>query len=225
MAIVCGVDCATLRHPNWIAWLEDGQFVLDSYLPSVDQPLPALKFKPGEVRCYALDAPQSLPLRGDTARACDRLANTPTRRLPADRAELEQWRAYRGLIEVGVSIFWWVHDQQLASIAGTADAVAPLACETYPRYIIKRMWPALTIPSKKNQPMDYIDAIYSEIQKLGYVCRSVVRPSVDQLDAMLCAIAANTLVETGGLPAGSVGDAPLVDRDARVLRGGFIVAP
>jgi len=216
-----------LQSPNWIAWLEDDQFNLDIYVPTAEKPLPTLSVRPGEVVCIAFDAPQGLPRTGEPVRRADIEANTPTRRLPVDRTELSGWTAYKGLIEVGISVFWWVYKSQLATVAGLPPVFdkKTTIVETYPRYIVRRLWPGLEIPSKKSAPMDYIDTLYSHIQKLGYVCRSVIRPSVDQIDAMLCAIAANDYAKNNGPPAGTVGDVPVPDPDANVLREGFIVSP
>ena len=130
-----------------------------------------------------------------------------------------------GLIEVGISVFWWVYKGQLATIAGLPPVLgrATTIVEAYPRYVIRRLWPSLRIPSKKNEPLQYIDTLYSRIQKLGYVCRSVIRPSVDQVDAMLCALAAHAYQKNNGLPDGTVGEAPVPDEPSQVLREGFIV--
>ena len=226
MSIVCGVDASTLKRPNWVAWLDGEHFLLDTYIPTEKTPLPRLAVMPGEVTCFAFDAPQGLPLRGRTIRECDTKAGTPTRKLPSNRDELAGWRAYKGLIEVGVSVFWWVHDRGIATVAGL-DAPAdgrPAVVETYPRHVIKRLWPLLDIPSKRNAPLDYIDTIYSRLQKMGYKCRSVVRPTVDQTDAMLCAVAAGAYAASAGLPEGTVGAPPVADAPERVLREGYIVS-
>lgn len=225
MPVVCGIDCGTLRSPSWVAWLDDSQFYLDSYVPTESAPLPALTFLPGDVRCMAIDAPQGLPASGATVREADRDANTPTRRLPQDREALARWTAYRGLIEAGISVFWWVFEQRLAAIPGLSEEMGATmsVVETYPRYMLRRLWPDLVIPSKRRDPIAYVDALYPRIQKRGYVCRSVIRPSVDQVDAMLCALAAERVVRAGGLPSGTVGAPPVADTDARVLREGYIV--
>jgi predicted nuclease with RNAse H fold len=223
--VICGVDCGTLRHPNWVAWLSDGQFTLDVYVPTSKQPLPELSVFPGDVRCIAFDAPQGLPAQGEPVRRADVDANTPTRRLPGDRDELSKWKAYRGLIEVGISVFWWVYKSQLATIAGLPPVLErpTTIVEAYPRYVIRRLWPSLQIPSKRNAPLEYIDTVYSRIQKLGYVCRSVIRPSVDQVDAMLCALAASAYESSNGLPNGTVGDPPVPDEASQVMREGYII--
>jgi predicted nuclease with RNAse H fold len=173
----------------------------------------------------AFDAPQGLPAQGARTRSADTAADTPTRVLPATREELDAWRAYRGLIEAGISIFWWAYESQRVAIGGLhpRGAHATTIVEAYPRYAIKRMWPDIRIPSKRNAPIDYVDAIYSRIQKMGFVCRSMIRPTVDQVDAMLCAIAARDYATSPDMPAGSVGVPPVVDPTARVLREGFIV--
>lgn len=226
MTIVCGVDCSTLTRPNWVAWLEDRTFTLDAYVPSRGAPLPALTVKPGRVACVAFDAPQGLPLPGEAVREADRLARTPTRRLPSNRRELDMWRPCRGLIEAGISIFWWCYETSRAAIPGLPEGSANTTIvETYPRHIIRRLWPDMRIPSKRNDTLAYVDAVYSGIQKLGYLCRSVIRPTTDQVDAMLCALAARAFVNANGLPDGTVGSAPVVDDTGTVLREGFIVSP
>ena len=226
LPIVCGIDCSTLERPNWVAWLTDSQFILDSYIPTDTSPLPSLTFMPVEVACFALDAPQGLPALGADVRKADKDANTPTRRLPYDRGELAKWKAYRGLIEAGVEIFWRAYEGGLADIPGLLGPTnaTPAVIETYPRYMIRRMWPDLRIPSKRSAPLEYVDSVYSRIQKLGYVCRSVIRPTVDQVDAMVCALAAERFAGGPDLPAGTVGAPPVADEKGRVLREGYIVS-
>ena len=225
MALVCGVNCSTLDRPNWVAWLDEDQFMLDSYLPSSHAPLPALVVKPGPVRCMAFDAPQGLPRPGERIRAADKDAGTPTQSLPGDRAALENWRARRGLIQVGISVFWWTYEKKLAAVAGMAgDTHDLILAESYPGYVIRRLWPSMTIPSKRRVPIEYVDTVYAGIQKRGYVCRSVIRPTVQQVDAMLCALAAGAFVEAGGLPAGTVGAPPVADEKDSVLRDGYIIS-
>jgi predicted nuclease with RNAse H fold len=225
VTLVCGVDCSTLTRPNWIAWLDGNHFTLDCYIPTEKKPLPVLTFMPGTVASVAFDAPQGLPAKGARTRTADTKANTPTRALPASREELAAWRAYRGLIETGISIFWWAYENKAAAIAGlhASGTHATTIVEAYPRYVIKRLWPDIRIPSKRNAPLEYIDTVYSRIQKLGFVCRSMRRPTVDQVDAMLCAIAARDFAAATDMPAGSVGMPPVVDHAARVLREGYIV--
>jgi len=197
------------------------------YVPTAEAPLPVMSVMPATVSCIAFDAPQGLPRPGEQVRQADVFANTPTRRLPNNRDQLKEWKAYRGLIEAGISIFWWAHTGRFATVAGltSESGDGPIVVETYPRYVIKRLWPDLSIPSKKNDALQYVDAVYSRIQKLGLVCRSVVRPSVDQVDAMICALAAREFVESTKMPAGSVGEPPVADSDAGLLREGFIISP
>ena len=61
--------------------------------------------------------------------------------------------------------------------------------------------------------------------KLRWLPLQGMRPTVDQVDAMLCAIAAEACVAANGLPPGSVGQPPFVDEPAQVIREGYIVSP
>lgn len=101
-----------------------------------------------------------------------------------------------------------------------------MVAETYPRYVVRRLWPELgRLPSKRAAPAEYVELIYSRLREDGYECVSVVRPTVDQVDAMVCALAAESCRDAAGLPEGSVGERPALDRGERVLREGFIVSP
>lgn len=226
MVLVCGVDVGSLSTPSYVAWLQEGQFVLDLYVPSVETPLPRPPRGQSLPRCIALDAPQGLPRPGRARRAADELANTPTRTLPNDRRDLERRRLYAGLVRAGVALFWSAHRRGAAAVVGLATPDhRPALCETYPRYIARRLWPDLTPPSKRRDPLAYVETLWGRLQGLGYACPSVARPCVDHVDAMLCAVAAEAYAAAGGLPAGSVGEPPFVDEAEHVIREGYIVSP
>jgi hypothetical protein len=227
MTCVCGVDVGSLRTLSYVAWLKDRQFVLDLYIPSVEDPLPQPPEGWSQPAYIAFDAPQGLATPGCKRRKADKGAKTPTSTLPADRKELAGWKLYKGLIEAGVTIFWAVYVQELASVMGLEPvAGCPITVlETYPRYVITRLWPGLEIPSKRKKPLKYVDTVWDRLQEFGYSCTSVLRPAVDHVDAMLCAIAAEACLMADGLPEGTVGSNPTLDTDARVLREGYIVSP
>jgi predicted nuclease with RNAse H fold len=227
VTLVCGIDLGSLRTPAHVAWLvEDRLFVLDSYLPTRERPLPAPPAGAGTPACYAIDGPQGLPNRGAVARQADLAAGTPTRRLPATRQDLTSWRLYRGLIEAGIELFWAVYVGRLGGIPGLETVTGlPVVCETYPRYILRRLWPGLRIPSKRRQPLSYGEAVYQQLCSLGYRCPGLARPTPDQADAMLCALAARACVCEGGEACLLLGEAPTADLEERVLREGYIVVP
>jgi hypothetical protein len=224
MALVCGIDLGSLRTPSYIAWLEDGEILLDSYLAGAEQPLPP---PPGgwSPAFTAIDGPQGLPLPGQRTRRCDREAGVPTKSLPTSRAELATWPLYRPFLTAGVELFWSVHEQEAASILGLVLLPETgTVCETYPRYVASRLWPDLKLPSKRRSPSIYIDIVWSRLRDAGYTCTSEIsRP--DHVDAMLCAVAAEACLLEDGLPAGTVGEAPVVDPIERVIREGFLIAP
>lgn len=227
MALLCGIDLGSLRTLGYVAWLEDGELLLDVYTPTLEAPLPA---SPGgwPPSFIAIDAPQGLPARGARARRADLEAKAPTKILPADREALASFRLYVGLITAGIEVFWSVHERELASIFGLVPLgdAGTTVCETYPRYVFKQLFPGVPIPSKRKDPFAYVEAVWPRIQSLGYSCPSVLRPGVDHLDAMLCALSAEAcLEEDGALPPGTVGTPPVVDLEGRVLREGYIVAP
>ena len=229
MTVVCGIDVGSLRTLSYVAWLSDRTFLLDLYVSSPANPLPEVPREWERPAYIGLDAPQGLPVRGAPRREADRNAKTPTSKLPSDRSQLREWPIYRELIEAGVEMSWSIHQAKLGSIFGLSsqsDDPSPVVLETYPRYVIKRKWPDLwPIPSKRKQPFDYIDAIWNLLTSEGYRCSSVRRPSVGQVDAMLCALAAESCVAAEGVPAGTVGSKPMVDLEAQVLREGYIVSP
>ena len=224
--VVAGVDVGSLNTLSYVAWLHDRRFTLDLYVPSRERPIPTSPAGLAAPAAIAFDAPQSMAAVGAMRRDADRLANTPTRRLPGDRQQLAGWKLYAGLIEAGIEIFWGVHVARLGTSCGEAPIVGlPIVAETYPRYVIKRLWPDLVVPSKTKAPLAYVDAIWGLIQAAGFRCEGVIRPCVDHVDAMVCAIAAHALASTGEPPPGTVGRAVEVDEVCEVLREGFIVSP
>lgn len=227
VTLVCGIDLGSLRTPAHVAWLlEDLSFSLGSYRPSRERPLPEPPAGAGVPACYAIDGPQGLPRRGALIRQADLAAGTPTRRLPATRQDLESWRLYRGLIEAGIEVFWSVYERGLGRIPGLeAGPLRPLVCETYPRYLLRRLWPGMEIPSKRRQPMWYGEAVCRQLRSLGYRCHGIIPPTPDQADAMLCALAARAYLHEGGHACLLLGAAPTADLEAQVLREGYIVVP
>jgi len=224
MSLVCGIDLGSFRTPSYVAWMEDGEIVLDSYVASVEEPLPP---PPGgfPAAFTAIDGPQGLPVPGQRTRRCDREAGVPTKSLPANRAELAVWPLYHPFLTAGVELFWSAYEQERASVLGLV--LIPdtgVVCETYPRYVARRLWPDLKLPSKRRDPSSYLDVIWSRLREAGYTCAGdISRP--DHVDAILCALAAEACLLADGLPGGTVGDPPTADPAERVLREGFLVAP
>ena len=224
MALVCGVDLGSFTTQSYVAWLEDGQFVLDSYMPTREEPLPP---SPGgwPPAFTGIDAPQGLPAVGERSRRADLQAGAPTKVLPRTRAELAGWRLYRPFVEAGIEVFWSLHERELASILGLVlvPGAEGVVFETYPRYVLLQLWGERP-PSKRKEPAAYIDFVASRLRDAGYAWD--VDPSrPDHVDAMLCALAAEACLLEDDLPAGTVGLPPVVDPAERVLREGFIVAP
>jgi predicted nuclease with RNAse H fold len=205
---VCGIDVGSLRTPAAVAWLDRGRFVLDAYVPSAERPLPEPPGGMPPADCFALDAPQSLPERGSTRRAADREARTPTSVLPDRLADVPAMRAYGPFVEAGLAIFWAAHGRGLPVV------------ETYPRFVIRTLWPELKIPSKRKEPKRYVAELWSLVRALGYSSRP---PGSDhEIDAMLCAVAAEAFAAGTHRQVG----APLaVDEAEGVLREGYIVVP
>lgn len=125
----------------------------------------------------------------------------------------------------GRGALWSLRERSLGSILSLGDARddRPLVAETYPRYVIRRLWNPKP-PSKRKEPLRYVDEIWSSLKADGYSCPGVCRPVVDQVDAMLCAIAAASCLD-GRYPPGARGAQVEADADERVLREGFIVSP
>lgn len=160
-------------------------------------------------------------------RRADAEANTPTRVLPANRAELATRRLYPGLIRAGVETFWRIYEHGLGDIAGLAprSGSRPFVVETYPRYVIRRLWPELKIPSKTKAPTEFVAVLNQRLRKKGYMWREDVPLRPDHVDAMLCAIAAEAHLGDDGLPKGTVGVEPTANETERMLREGLIVSP
>jgi hypothetical protein len=224
---VCGVDLGSFKTPSYVAWMEGKEFYLDLYLPSKEKPFPALPSGISIPTHIAFDGPQSLPAIGSKRRECDKLANTPTRVLPSNKNELKSWKMYKQLIECGVELFWNIYEKNLASIAGLNDNKDSklIVTETYPRYIIKRFWPAESIPSKRKDPAGYMNKFSELIKQKKYEFDQEKITFPDNIDSMLCALAAEDYLKTNGNSAGKVGSLPLVDNKERILREGFIYSP
>lgn len=126
-----------------------------------------------------------------------------------------------------MEIFWSVYQKNLAAIAGlNNDRISELVImETYPRYVIKRLWPEQSIPSKTKSTVEYIRKISALITQKGYYFDENKVTSHDLVDAMLCAIAAEDYKQETGSSAGKAGRSPLVDNKEGVLREGFIYSP
>jgi predicted nuclease with RNAse H fold len=202
------VDVGSLRTPAAVAWLDRGRFVLDAYVPSAASPLPDEPGGMPAATCFALDAPQSLPELGSTRRAADREAQTPTSVLPDRLADVPAMRAYGPFVEAGLAIFW------------AANSLGLPVVETYPRFVIRTLWPELKVPSKRKEPKRYVAELWSLIRALGYSSRP---PGTDhEIDAMLCAVAAEAFAAGTHL---QVGAPRTVDETEGVLREGYIVVP
>jgi predicted nuclease with RNAse H fold len=145
VTLVCGVDVGSLKTPAYVAWLEEDAFELGTYQPTREQPLP-LGRRPA---VFALDALQSLPLEGRSRRAADRDAKTPTSVLPTARADVALMRAYGPFVDAGITIFWEAQRNGLAVIPGLTGS-GPALLETYPRFVIRRLWPDLR-PSRPSE--------------------------------------------------------------------------
>jgi hypothetical protein len=225
---VLGIDTGSYHTPSYVVWLQGDQIWYDQYRPGPGSWLPLPPSGVSTPVCIAIDAPQGLPLltADPPIRPCDRDAATPTKRLPRTRDQLSSWRLYRPLIEVGIDLFWWCHTSPQHTVFGCGPRTSTVVCESYPRYILKRLSANSRIPSKRREPISYSEFVIDTIRARGLESGPVVRPTVDQCDALLCAVAARALCESGNdLPAGTVGTPPVVDEEARVLRDGFIVSP
>jgi hypothetical protein len=122
-------------------------------------------------------------------------------------------------VEAALTIFWEAHTRTLARIPGLAGA-GPALLETYPRFTIRSLWPALAIPSKRREPRRYVDELWPRLQGLGLDGPAPTRH--DEVDALLCAIAASAWLERRAV---EVGEPPELDAPGSVVREGFIVAP
>jgi len=224
---VCGIDLGSFKTPSYVAWLEGKDFFFDLYITSKEKPLPSLPAGMSRPTHIAFDGPQSLPAIGNERRECDKLANTPTRVLPENRKELNNWKMYKQLIECSIEVFWNTYEKNLAAVAGLNDNPNSdiIIFETYPRYVIKRLWSEEEIPSKRKAPIDYVRKFSFLVKQKGYSFDESKIFSPDYVDAMLCAIAAEDFMKTKGHSAGKVGHPPLVDKKEKILREGFIYSP
>ena len=221
---VCGIDAGSLRTASWVAWLKGRDFLLDAYCARLELLPPVPREIAASVSCYAIDAPQGLPESESLNRRCDREAGTPTNRLPASRKELEEWILFRGLIEMGIAVFWGLHSSPGVHIHGLKGKDGETSViETYPRKTAK-IFGLEPLPSKKKEPIAYVRHVWGFLRSAGFRCPSVFTPSVDQVDAMLCAIAAQAFM-AGGASWKAMGSAPFVYPGDDVLREGFIVCP
>jgi len=224
-----GIDPGSYNTVSYVAWLEDNQFFIDAYQATPEHILPVPPEFLSPVRAIAVDAPQGLPALDaeKPIRRCDQLANSPTRVLPLHRRDLQTWNLYCGLIEFGIDFFWKCHQTPGITIAGIELKNDPqvLVCETYPRMILRRMAGIAKIPSKRKSPVEYADMVTSFLKDLGFQFDILLRPTPDQCDAMLCALAASSLKDAIHLPENTVGLPPIADEKEQVIREGFIVCP
>ena len=167
-------------------------------------------------------------------RVADKQANTPTRILPTSLDQLTGENSnkfvYKELIKLGTTLFWNAYIKQMATIYGihgnrSLVNTSTTLVETYPRFVIKTLFSLKDreIPSKRKQPFLYITKIWSLIKSSGYFCSSVIHPSVDQVDAVLCAIAAERLYQKHTNPDHIVGTPCVPDYNAQILRAGYII--
>jgi dCTP diphosphatase len=224
--VACGIDSGTFKSNSYVAWLRGNHFLLTSYRPTADAPLPEPPSGWDLPQVFALDLPQGLAQPGAKRRTADAQASTPTRVLPANRGELQEWKLYKGFIAAGVETFWSIHVNAFGNIGGLGEKIEgrPAVVETYPRYVIRRLWPDLKIPSKRTAPEEYTRVVWGRLRAAGFRCTAAPsRP--DHVDAMLCAVAARAWAESDGRAAGTVGTPPYIDEVGRVIREGYIVAP
>jgi predicted nuclease with RNAse H fold len=236
-SLVCGVDLGSSNTLSYIAWLDinSKQIVLDCYIPDpILAPLPASLTTGQAPILIGFDCPQSLPEPPSTVRRADKLANTPTRVLPTSLEQLTGENSkkfvYKELIKLGTTLFWNAYIQQIAAIYGLHGNQSIMSnhitlFETYPRFIIKTLFSLKDreIPSKRKQPFLYITKIWSLITSRGYSCSSVIHPSVDQVDAVLCAIAAERLYLKETNQNHIVGTPCKPDNHSQILREGYII--
>lgn len=221
------MDAGTLASTIYVAWLRENEFVFSEY--SLDPAAPFSEPPPGWPRpeVVTFDLPQGLPMPPARRRKADIEAKAPPSALPTSRAELATWKAYRGFIEAGIEVFWSIYEKGLGDIAGLSprSGTRPFVVATYPRYVIRRLWPELKIPSKRKEPERYVEVLSGLLRGKGYVWDERLPLRVDHVDAMVCAIAAEACVDANGLPNGTVGVAPNKDWSERVLKEGYIVSP
>ncbi|HEY8470810.1 MAG TPA: hypothetical protein VIL18_14255 [Longimicrobiales bacterium] len=134
------------------------------------------------------DLPQGLPAEGARRRRADIEAKTPTRALPASRAELASWKAYSGFIRAGVEIYWRIYEKGLGDIAGLGqrNGSRPFVVERYPRYVIQRLSSGLTVPPKRQNVTAYVVVLTALLRERGYAWRDRIPLRVDHA-ARCCA--------------------------------------
>ncbi len=223
--ILIGIDAGGLNSVSWLACLQGQHFRLNHQCFTAENAeLPWFSGAGHEV--VAIDAPQGLPLRGDPCRRADSDANTPMRVFPASRRELESgFRGrdgirypYIGLLRLGCLLFW-ANRKHVHDLGGSTGKLI----ETYPREIVRRWANETKIPPKRKQPEAYIELVTSLLRQLGYSWDREDRAlCVDDCDAMLCALAAQSHSQR---KADYLGKPPILDDAEEILREGFIVVP
>ncbi len=221
MSRVLGIDAGGLGEPSWLAFLEGDRITLSQCVFSEDATdLPWLR--DDDMLCVAIDAPQGLARPGEKRRAADAAALPPVGRLPANRAEMAKGMAADGtrlvyirLVRTGVEVFWTNREYVLGLTR------KPRLVETYPRAVFRALLGCYP-PSKRNEPYDFCVAVTKIMCRLRLSCPGVEIPSVDQCDAVLCALAARAFVAGR---AERLGRKPVIRKRDQVLREGYIVIP
>jgi len=221
MSRVLGIDAGGPGKSSYLAFLQDDRITFSQCVFGEDETdLPWLR--DDDMGRIAIDAPQGLPRAGEKRRAADAAAHTPTGRLPATRGEMARGitddgkrLVYIGLVRTGVEVFW----ANCRYVFGLASQ--PRLVETYPRAVFRALISPRP-PSKRNDPYSYCDAVAELMRCLGLSCPGVEIPSVDQCDAVLCALAARAVVEGR---AERLGRKPVIRKRDQVLREGYIVIP
>lgn len=219
---VLGIDAGTFSSPSWLAFLRGRRFTLSIHQFTASD-VSLLWLRDGEVRYVAVDALQGLPRRGEKVRLCDKLVRAPTKKLPHTLKELNEKRfvdgrriPYAGLIQLGCSLFWENRDH-LYGLPGSTGRL----CETYPHYVFRTLGGEAPAPKRKH-PVTYVRQVYGAIKRWGYICEGVELASVDQCDAMLCALAALALSQGEGRYQ-RIGLPP--EEEAELIREGYVISP
>lgn len=232
-ALVCGIDLGSASTPSYVCWLDGEDLAFDLYRATEHVPLPSAP-DGRAVAAYALDGPQGLPEDpgdgGRSARVADRAARTPTQSLPTSPAGLRELRLYGPFVRNSVAIFWRMHVTGTAALLGSRDGAdgAAAVCETWPRLVLRRLLgDGVAIPSKRREPEAYARLAWRAVRAQGLRAPGVAVPTVDQVDAALCALAALAVARerAGGAAVERLGRAPRPDPTAGFLREGYIVAP
>nr|WP_237700076.1 DUF429 domain-containing protein [Alicyclobacillus acidocaldarius] len=229
---MCGMDLGGLGFLSYVAWLdtETRKFALDHYIPRFSSSPTLLPvspdFMPAGAKAYGFDGPQGLPQlhSGRTRRLCDEKADTPTRTMPLTLSPMYKG-PYASLIKVSIRLFSEAVSTGQARLHGyppSSNAAGPTIFETYPRKILKDHFGLSSIPSKRKEPHKYVEEVWNALKERDYRCSGVIRPTVDQLDAMLCAVAAEHLLK-GQFK--DLGAAPIWDPVQKIFREGYIVVP